>query len=244
MNAMSMGYDPVIFDLDGTVVDTVALIRSSFRHASEVVLGRVLPDEVLMAHVGQPLMEQMELLSPEHAQELYDAYREHNHRVHDELIREYEGVEEALAGLREAGKRLALVTSKSAYTTEMAFRAVGLHRYFDVIVTADDTSEHKPKPTPILVALERLGVGPETAIYVGDSPFDIEAGNAAGTATAAVTWGIFPRADLERSHPTFILSRPQQIVALCVDGVPPASPRVGVEGVEGDAGDERVGRST
>jgi pyrophosphatase PpaX len=222
MNGMRTGYDPVIFDLDGTVVDTVELIRSSFRHASEVVLGRVLPDEVLMAHVGQPLMEQMVLLSPEHSQELYDAYREHNHRVHDELIREYAGVEEALAGLREAGKRLALVTSKSAYTTEMAFRAVGLHRYFDVIVTADDTSEHKPKPTPILLALERLGSGPEAAIYVGDSPYDIEAGRAAGTATAAVTWGIFSRADLERSLPTHVLSRPQEIVALCVDGVSPS----------------------
>lgn len=227
MKAMSPGYDPVIFDLDGTVVDTVDLIRSSFRHASEVVLGRALPDEVLMAHVGQPLMEQMVLLSPEHAQELYDAYRDHNHRVHDELIREYEGVEEALAGLKEAGKRLALVTSKSAYTTEMAFRAVGLHRYFDVIVTADDTTEHKPRPTPILLALERLGAGPEGAIYVGDSPFDVEAGRAAGTATAAVTWGIFPRADLERSRPTYVITRPLEIVALCVDGVPPAPASAG-----------------
>ena len=225
MNGMSTGYDPVIFDLDGTVVDTVDLIRSSFRHASEVVLGRVLPDEVLMANVGQPLMEQMVLLSAEHAQELYDVYRDHNHRVHDELIREYEGVEEALAGLNEAGKRLGLVTSKSAFTTEMAFRAIGLHRFFDVIVTADDTSEHKPKPTPILLALERFSATAEAAIYIGDSPFDIEAGNAAGTATAAVTWGIFPRADLELSRPTYVLSRPQEIVALCVDGVPPSPAR-------------------
>jgi pyrophosphatase PpaX len=150
-------------------------------------------------------------------------------------------VEEALAGLKEAGKRLGLVTSKSAYTTEMAFRAVGLHRYFDVIVTADDTSEHKPKPTPILLALERLGSRPETAIYVGDSPFDIEAGRAAGAATAAVTWGIFPRADLERSQPTFVITRPLEIVALCVDGVPPS--RASAE-AEAQAGDERPAGKT
>jgi pyrophosphatase PpaX len=120
----------------------------------------------------------------------------------------------------------------------MAFRAAGLHRYFDVIVTADDTSEHKPKPTPILLALERLGAEPEAAIYVGDSPFDIEAGNAAGTATAAVTWGIFSRADLQASRPTYVLSRPQEIVALCVDGVPP-SPATAGTGAE-----ERAGRRT
>lgn len=227
MNRMRVGYDPVIFDLDGTVVDTVELIRSSFRHASETVLGRTLPDDVLMANVGQPLMEQMVLLSAEHAQELYDVYRDHNHRVHDELIREYEGVGEALAGLKEAGKRLGLVTSKSAYTTEMAFRAIGLHRFFDAVVTADDTEEHKPRPAPILLALERLGAAPETAIYVGDSPFDIDAGRAAGTATAAVTWGIFPRADLERSRPTFVLSRPQEIVALCVEGRAPSEAAAG-----------------
>jgi pyrophosphatase PpaX len=224
------GYDPVIFDLDGTVVDTVELIRASFRHASEAVLGRALPDEVLLANVGQPLMRQMVLLSPDHAQELYDAYRAHNHRVHDELIRRYEGSVAARAGPAAAGKRLALVTSKSAYTTEMAFRAVGLQRFFDVVVTADDTAEHKPKPAPILLALERLGAEAEKAIYVGDSPFDIEAGRAAGVVTAAVTWGIFPLGDLERSRPTYILSHPREIVALCVEGRSPVGHGLGERG--------------
>ena len=87
------------------------------------------------------------------------------------------------------------------------------------------------------MALERLGAGPEAAIYVGDSPFDVEAGRAAGTATAAVTWGIFPRADLERSRPTYVLTRPQEIVALCVDGVPP-SPTRGETGAEETGGED------
>ncbi|HJW74797.1 MAG TPA: HAD-IA family hydrolase, partial [Thermoleophilia bacterium] len=121
------------------------------------------------------------------------------------------------------------------YTTGMAFRAVGLREYFSIIVTADDTTEHKPKPAPILLALERFAADAATAIYVGDSPVDIEAGHAAGTATAAVTWGIFPLADLERSRPTFVLSRPQELVALCVEGRPP-SPAVVETGVEGAAG--------
>ncbi|MGD0998501.1 MAG: HAD hydrolase-like protein, partial [Thermoleophilia bacterium] len=87
------GFDPIIFDLDGTVVDTVALIRASFRHASRAVLGRQLPDEVLLAGVGRPLMTQMRALDAARAQELYDAYREHNHRFHDEMIAGFAGME-------------------------------------------------------------------------------------------------------------------------------------------------------
>lgn len=224
------GFDPIVFDLDGTVIDTVELIRVSFRHAVLEVLGEDLPDEVIMAGVGQPLMTQMVSLSPQHAQALYDTYREHNHRVHDELIREYDGVEAALGRLRAAGRRLAIVTSKSADTTAMAFRSLPrIERYFDVVVTAGDTSEHKPSPVPILLALERLGAAaggtgdvPRSraggAIYIGDAPVDIMAGHAAGVATAAVLWGLFSREALRSSRPDHMLERPDELVALCLGG--------------------------
>jgi pyrophosphatase PpaX len=212
------GYDPVIFDLDGTIVDTVELIRRSFRYATRRVLKKELPDREIMAYVGQPLMTQMVQLSPQHAQELYDVYRAYNHRVHDEFIRGYAGIDEALAGLREAGKRLGLVTSKSADTTQMAFRAVGLEQHFDVVVTASDTTEHKPRPAPILLCLERLGAGRERPIYIGDSPYDVAAGKAAGIATAAVTWGLFSADDLADAGPDHLLTRPDEIVAVCLEG--------------------------
>jgi pyrophosphatase PpaX len=217
------GYDPVLFDLDGTVVDTVELIRSSFRFATQTVLGEELPDEEIMRYVGQPLMVQMRQLSHDRAQELYDVYRQHNHRVHDELIRTYEGVEAMLTALREHGRHIGLVTSKSRDTTAMAFRAVGLEEHFDAVVTASDTTSHKPSPEPLLLCLVKLaGMGapaqPEGAIYIGDSPFDIQAGHAAGMATAAVTWGIFSRAALEESKPDHVLERPGDIVRLCVEG--------------------------
>lgn len=219
----SAGYDPVLFDLDGTVVDTVELIRASFRHATRTVLGRVLPDEEIMRFVGQPLMAQMRQLSEEHAKELYDAYREHNHRVHDEMIREYEGVQEMLEALRRHGRHIGLVTSKSSKPTAMAFRSLDLKRYFDVVITADDTKKHKPDPEPLLTCLERLALvgapgDPAAAIYVGDSPFDVQAGKAAGMATAAVTWGIFSRAALEAARPTYVLQRPGDVVRVCVEG--------------------------
>jgi len=215
------GYDPVVFDLDGTVVDTVELIRRSFRYATRTVLKQELPDAEIMAFVGQPLMAQMQQISAEHAQELYDVYRDYNHRLHDELIRGYSGMAEALAGLREAGKRLGLVTSKGADTTAMAFRVVPLRQYFDVVVTADDTVEHKPRPAPILVCLERLGSNANGAIYIGDSPHDVAAGKAAGVATAGVTWGLFSAADVRAAQPDIVLTSPAQIVPLCTAGQVP-----------------------
>lgn len=231
------GYDPVLFDLDGTVVDTVELIRESFRHATRTVLGEELPDEQIMAYVGQPLMRQMVQLAPDHAQELYDVYREYNHRRHDELIRAFEGVEEMLEELRRLGKSLGLVTSKSADTTEMAFAVVGLREHFDAIVTASDTTAHKPAPEPLWLCLERLGVGggkqatggaradagasagaytgAPRPIYIGDSPYDIQAGAAAGMATAAVTWGIFSREALQAAAPDYVLERPADVLRVC-----------------------------
>ncbi len=216
------GFDPIIFDLDGTVVDTVALIRASFRHASRAVLGRQLPDEVLLAGVGRPLMTQMRALDAARAQELYDAYREHNHRFHDEMIAGFAGMEAALGRLKAAQRRLAVVTSKSADTTAMAFGAVGLREYFDVVVTASDTAAHKPSPEPLLLALERLGAAPDHAVYVGDAPVDVAAGKAAGVATVAVVWGVFSRAALAAAAPDFTVATPAALVDLCLDGAPRA----------------------
>ncbi|HTX69863.1 MAG TPA: NAD-dependent DNA ligase LigA [Thermoleophilia bacterium] len=224
-----VGFDPVVFDLDGTVVDTVELIVESFRYATRTVLREELPDEIILAGVGQPLMKQMRRLSAERAQELYDTYREYNHRRHDELIRGYEGIAEALDALRADGRRLGIVTSKSADTTQMAFRAVGLREHFEVVVTAGDTAEHKPSPAPLLLCLERLGAGPPGSLYVGDSPVDIEAGRAAGMATAAVAWGVFGREQLLAARPDYWLERPGELVGLCLRG----EGRAAAEGGEG-----------
>ncbi len=212
------GFDPVVFDLDGTVVDTVELIVESFRYATSTVLGKVLPDEFIIAGVGRPLRTQMERLSAEHAQDLYDVYREYNHRRHDELIRGYDGIEEVLDALKAAGRRTGIVTSKSRDTTAMAFRAVGLVEHFDVVITATDTTEHKPSPVPLRLCLQRLGATAAGSIYVGDSPFDIEAGAAAGMTTAAVAWGVFGRDALLAAGPDFWLDAPRDLLALCLRG--------------------------
>jgi pyrophosphatase PpaX len=199
-----------LFDFDGTLVDSVALILASFRHATRTVLGHVPADDVLMAGVGRPLREQMDELDPGRADDLVAVYREHNMRSHGALLRPYAGVDAMLAGLRRRGLALGIVTSKMRDAVELGMRHVPLGR-FDVVVTCEDTDRHKPDPAPVLHGLALLGAAPETAVYVGDAPYDLRAGRGAGVATAAAMWGTaFPPAVLRAEHPDRELARPEE----------------------------------
>ena len=154
------GFDPVLFDLDGTLIDSVALIRESHRHAVRTVLGADLPDEVLVANVGRPLIDQMRAFSPERAEELLSVYRAWNHANTAAILRAFPGVDDVLERLRAAGRRLAIVTSKSHPTVDLAFDVLPIRHYFDAVIAAEDTTRHKPDPEPVRPALERLGAGP------------------------------------------------------------------------------------
>jgi pyrophosphatase PpaX len=196
-----------LFDFDGTLVDTTDLIYQSMRHAAGEVLGREISREVLMANVGQPLPRQMELLSADHAEALLDSYRLHNEENHDALIKEFPGVEESLARLHAAGVRVAVVTSKRRFSVDMALKTFpGLGKVVDQWVTMEDTTEHKPRPEPLLKGLELLGNVPrKQAAYVGDSPFDVAAAKAAGVRSVAVSWGAFSEDALRAAEPDHLV---------------------------------------
>jgi pyrophosphatase PpaX len=198
-------YEAVVFDLDGTVVDSVELIIVSFQHAIREVLGQELSREDAIAQVGTPLREQMERFSPGHAAELVEAYREFNHREHDRMLTLYDGIEDLLCGLRKARVKVGLVTSKSRFTTQMAFDLTGIEPYFDATVCVDEASGNKPLPAPILACLEQVGVAPSAAAYVGDSPADIQAALAAGVVAIAVTWGVFSAEKLVAEKPDVLV---------------------------------------
>ena len=184
-----MRFPTVLFDLDGTLVDSGPIILASFRHATRTVLAREIPDEVLLAYVGgSSLDEQMARLGPDRVDELVRCYREHNEAIHDEL-ESCPGMEDVLQTLQEQGRRLGIVTAKRHRTVQLAFEHLPLSHYFDTIVAGDDTRVHKPHPDPILLALERLAATPDEAAYVGDSPYDMQAAKAAGVQAVGVTWG-------------------------------------------------------
>ncbi len=197
-----------LFDFDGTLVDTTELIHQSLRHATGEVLGRDdIPRETLLAHVGQPLPRQMELIDAEKAELLLESYRRYNEENHDALIAEFPGIEASLERLRSAGIKVAVVTSKRRLSVEMALESFpGLRNVVDRFVTMEDTNEHKPHPEPLLRGLDLLGGVPrEEAVYVGDSPFDVEAARAAGLTIVAVSWGAFSEGTLRAAEPDHLV---------------------------------------
>ncbi len=197
-----------LFDFDGTLVDTTEMIFQSMRHATSSVLGRDdFSREELLANVGQPLPRQMEILNAEKAELLLEAYRAHHEEHHDALIAEFPGVDEALYRLRAAGVRVVVVTSKRRRSVEMALEKFpGLDLVVDLFVTMEDTTEHKPHPEPLLKGLELAGDVPrEKAVYVGDSPFDVQAAKAAGLTSVAVSWGAFSEDTLREADPDHLV---------------------------------------
>jgi pyrophosphatase PpaX len=207
-----MRFPVVLFDFDGTVVDSGAIILASFRHATKTVLERDLTDSELLAAVGTPLREQMRMIDPERADELVDVYREHNEPLHDRLMA-FDGILDVLGQLRREGRRLGIVTAKRGATVDLAFAVLPLRGYFDALVTADDVTRHKPAPDPLFVALDRFEAGPEDAAYVGDAPFDVAAAKAAGVYAVAVTWGgIHSEEALRAQEPDAIISSPRELL--------------------------------
>ena len=198
----------VLFDFDGTLVDTTEMIYQGLRHATTSVLGRGdFTREELLANVGQPLPRQMEILDAEKSELLLEAYRAHHEEHHDALIAEFPGVDEALYRLRAAGVRVVVVTSKRRRSVEMALaKFPGLDLVVDLFVTMEDTTEHKPHPEPLLKGLELAGDVPkEKAVYVGDSPFDVQAAKAAGLTSVAVSWGAFSEDTLRKADPDHLV---------------------------------------
>jgi pyrophosphatase PpaX len=210
-----MRFSVVLFDLDGTVIDSGAIILASMRHAAKEVLGLEPPDEELMAAVGGPGLEaQMRELAPDRVEELVTVYRAHNEPLHETLA-VCEGMDDVLVRLKDEGRRLGIVTAKRRATVELAFDAVPLRHLFDTVVGGDETTRHKPDPDPLLLALERLDARPQDTAYVGDAPFDVRAAKAAGAHAVAVTWGgIHPRERLEREEPDAIVDNGEELLGV------------------------------
>jgi pyrophosphatase PpaX len=192
----------ILFDLDGTLIDSIELILSSARHAFEEWPVRP-TDEEWVRGIGTPLVQQLRAYAANDHELalLLERYRRYQHEHHDRLTRCYDDVPEVIAGLAERGHQLAVVTSKASPIAHQSLGFVGLDQFFPVVVGYDDSPRHKPDPEPVRVALSRLGVLAEHAVFVGDSPHDILAGNAADVITIAALWGPFDRETLAEARP-------------------------------------------
>ncbi len=205
----------VLFDLDGTLIDSIPLIVASMRHA---FAGHPRAPSVAdwVALIGTPLdgMIRRWAIDEEDVARLKERYKEHQWAHHDAMVRPFPGVPELLATLTSRGVRMALVTSKLTPSARRSLEFLGLLGHFELLVGLEATERHKPHPDPVLHAIERLGADPRHAAFVGDSPHDIEAGNAAGVPTIAVLWGPFTREELAPARPTAWAERVEEILPL------------------------------
>lgn len=213
----------VLFDLDGTLIDTTELILASCRHTFAChVPGLKLSREALVATFGRSLPAVLREFAVSFgapdpdalADEMLGTYRVHNDEHHDRLVGRFDGIVDMLTTLRADGHRLGVVTSKREQPARHGLRRDGLESLFDDAIFHDDTERHKPHPEPLLLAARRAGVPPRSVVYVGDSIHDIVAGRAAGMRTIAAGWGPFARAVLERERPDAIAERPADVPSL------------------------------
>lgn len=209
-----MRFSYVLFDLDGTLIDTNELILRSFEHALEHhVPGQYTRADVL-PHMGEPLWDQMERFVPGQSPELVKTYRKFNIEQHDNYVQAFPHVREVLQRLHGDGVKTAIVTSKMRLTAEMGWKLCGLTPYLDAFVTIEDTAEHKPHPAPVLKAIQLLGADPASTLMVGDSPYDIGAGKAAGVKTAAVKWSLRGEEGLRPHDPDYLVADMLELEAI------------------------------
>ncbi len=204
-----------LFDLDGTIIDSIDLILRSYRHTMALHRSNepMPPDEMWIQGLGTPLWAQFGQITEdkEEIEAMVQTYRTYNLTHHDALVRPYEGIVEEIRRLKEHRKRLGLVTSKLRDGAMRGLRVSGLDQAFDLVLGCDDVTHSKPHPEPVLKAVDRLGVKPAETVFVGDSRHDMESGRAAGVKIAAVLWGPFDRAHLEDLSPDYWLEKPQDL---------------------------------
>lgn len=198
--------DTVLFDLDGTIINTNELIISSFLHVLGNNMENPLTREEIIPHMGLTLEQQLRNFTGlEEVSHLVKEYRDYNAIYHDEMVKGFPHVKEVIADLHAKGFKLGVVTTKMKPSTEKVLTLFGFLEYLDVIVTVDDVKEPKPHPEPVLMAMEKLGADPERTIMVGDSPADIQAANAAGTTSVAVAWSLKGAEVLRKYDPDYVI---------------------------------------
>ncbi len=212
----------VLFDVDGTLIDTAELIADCLDRTCREHLKRTFPREAYYSLIGRPAMAHMEVLVGEPANgenadflarmmvTAIDHYEEHASEEQP-----FPAALDTLSRLSEVGIRLGLVTSKTRFELNPTLERVPLQRYAQVIITADMTTRPKPFPDPVYLALQTLQIPAEQVLFVGDAPYDLQSGRAAGVRTGAATWGPHPRAVLEGERPDYLFESFSQILALC-----------------------------
>lgn len=208
-----MNIKTVLFDLDGTLIDTNELINKSFRHTFEKY-GYSFSDKELSQFNGPPLRDTFTKLNPKLAEEMVQTYRAHNLAHHETYIKAFPNVENTIKALLENDIKIGVVSAKMRPGVDLGLEIAGLAKYFDTIVTIDDVKNPKPHPESVFMAMEKLNAKPAATIMVGDNYHDIESGRDAGAQTAAVAWSAKGKGFLQQYNPTYMLEDMSDLIKI------------------------------
>jgi pyrophosphatase PpaX len=209
------GVQAVLFDLDGTLIDSERLILASYRHTMREHLAHVPPEDTWKATIGQPLVVQMKMFAEreDQVEPMIQTYVDHNLSNHDSYVLPFPGVRSVLEAILASGRALGIVTSKKQRATHMGLARCDLPtEWFSTIVTADDVERYKPEPEPVLEAMLQAGITAAGTMFVGDSTHDMRSGRAAEVTTAAALWGPYSRVQLEPTEPDVWLETPGDLL--------------------------------
>lgn len=204
----------VLFDLDGTLINTNDLILKSFKHTFKTMLDLEPTEEEITMNYGRPLQEIFKSYDENRIEEMINCYRKINLELHDDECKEFADVDLMLQTLKNKGIKIGVVTSKKSDMAERGAKLMGIFKYFDAFITPEITTKHKPDGEPVLKACENLGISPKEALMVGDSPYDILAGKNAGAKTCGVKYTALPIEKLQESKPDFYVDKPLEILDL------------------------------
>ena len=204
----------ILFDLDGTLLDTNELIIQSFQHTYQRHLSKQVDREEIIKSFGEILKVTLDREFGEASGEAIETYRNFQVGNFEKFIAIHSGVKEGVKELHRKGYKLGVVTSRLNDSAIRGLEYFGLMDYFDSIIGADDTDLHKPDPTPAFMALEELGGKPEETLFVGDSPFDILCGKNAGIASVVVGWSALPMDMLLKYEPSYVVNSMEELMAL------------------------------
>ena len=202
----------LIFDFDGTLVDSYPLIELAFAHVMQTHQLDEAARELFRKSRGLPLPEQMQIVAPHMWEELVATYRSVDATLgHAKVFR---GIPTLLRKLKHAGAPLGVVSCKRRALIEAELVASGLRSFFDVVIGFEDVTPPKPAPDPLLAAIGRLGLSRTSAIYVGDSMVDLKTGRAARVRTVLAAWGLTPELRAAFRRHRLWATRPSEMLAL------------------------------
>ncbi|SHI63324.1 pyrophosphatase PpaX [Geosporobacter subterraneus DSM 17957] len=204
----------ILFDLDGTLLDTNELIVQSFRHTYKEHLNKDVPREYIIQSFGEILRTTLERECKDCVEAALTTYRSFQQEHFESYITLHLGVREALEKLTAKGYKLGIVTSRLNESALRGLKFFDIEGYFHSIIGADDTDLHKPDPTPARMALEAMGGRAEEAVLVGDSPFDIQCAKNTGMVSVAVGWSALPREVYMQYEPDYVVDTMEELVEL------------------------------